>query len=49
MLDFKVKVPFFDASQLYKSDKAALDEAIQKVLTGGAYINGAEVETFAVT
>jgi len=47
MLDFKVKVPFFDASQLYKSDKAALDEAIQKVLTGGAYINGAEVETFA--
>lgn len=47
MLDFKVKVPFFDASQLYKADKEVLDEVIQKVLNDGAYINGAEVEQFA--
>ncbi|RZK26696.1 MAG: DegT/DnrJ/EryC1/StrS family aminotransferase [Flavobacterium sp.] len=47
MLDFKVKVPFFDASEIYKADKLALDKAIQKVLEEGAYINGIEVEMFA--
>lgn len=47
MLDFKVKVPFFDASQLYKTDKAVLNEVIQKVLIEGTYINGPEVNTFS--
>lgn len=47
MLDFKVKVPFFDAAQLYSANKAELDEVIQKVLSDGAYINGPEVGQFA--
>lgn len=47
MLDYKIQVPFFDASAQYLTNKAALDEVMQKVLKGGAYINGPEVKIFA--
>ncbi|MGE6220102.1 DegT/DnrJ/EryC1/StrS family aminotransferase [Nubsella zeaxanthinifaciens] len=47
MLGHKLKVPFFDASANYNLNKIVIDEALQKVLEGGAYINGAEVELFA--
>jgi dTDP-4-amino-4,6-dideoxygalactose transaminase len=47
MLDYKLKVPFFDASLQYSAHKTALDKAMQKVLSEGAYINGPEVSIFA--
>ena len=47
MLDYKLKVPFFDASLQYNAHKTALDEAMQKVLSEGTYINGPEVGIFA--
>ncbi|WAC41461.1 DegT/DnrJ/EryC1/StrS family aminotransferase [Pedobacter sp. SL55] len=47
MPDFKVKVPFFDAAQLYSANKAELDGIVLKVLSDGAYINGPEVGRFA--
>lgn len=48
MLDYKIKVPFFDASLQYKTQKAVFDEVMQKVLESGAYINGPEVGIFAL-
>ncbi|MDQ8004340.1 MAG: DegT/DnrJ/EryC1/StrS family aminotransferase [Pedobacter sp.] len=47
MLDYKIKVPFFDASAQYIANKAELDEVMQEVLKKGAYINGPEVNIFA--
>lgn len=47
MLDYKLKVPFFDASLQYSAHKTALDKAMQKVLSEGTYINGPEVGIFA--
>ena len=47
MLDYKIRVPFFNASLQYSAHKTALDKAMQKVLSEGAYINGPEVGIFA--
>ncbi|MGV3546023.1 MAG: DegT/DnrJ/EryC1/StrS family aminotransferase [Pedobacter sp.] len=47
MLDYKIKVPFFNASLQYNAHKTALDKAMQKVLSEGTYINGPEVGIFA--
>ena len=47
MLDYKIKVPFFNASLQYNAHKATLDKAMQKVLSEGAYINGPEIGIFA--
>lgn len=48
MLDFKLKIPFFDAKAAYHHRQELIDEAIQKVLSRGAYINGPEVSEFAL-
>ncbi len=47
MLDFKLKIPFFDAKAAYHHRRELIDEAIQKVLSNGSYINGPEVSEFA--
>jgi dTDP-4-amino-4,6-dideoxygalactose transaminase len=47
MLDYKLKVPFFDASASYISNKGEIDDAIREVLDSGKYINGPEVGIFA--
>ncbi|WP_461791435.1 DegT/DnrJ/EryC1/StrS family aminotransferase [Pedobacter sp.] len=47
MPDCKIKVPFFDASANYISNRLQIDEAVKKVLESGSYINGPEVGLFA--
>lgn len=47
MLDFKLKIPFFNAKAAYYNRQELINEAIQKVLSRGTYINGPEVAEFA--
>lgn len=47
MLDDKIKIPFFDASAGYVSNREEIDGAIKSVLENGTYINGPEVGVFA--
>lgn len=47
LTDPKLEVPFFDAKAAYRSHQSEIDEAIQKVLLSGNYINGSEVTEFA--
>ena len=42
----KYLIPFRDISLQYKAHKDEIDEAVQKVLTGGKYIGGEAVRTF---
>ena len=44
-----MKVPFLDVKQSYLSLKAQTDAAIERVLSGGVYIQGKEVELFEDT
>lgn len=48
MLDFKLEIPFFDAKAAYSHQQEKLDNAIQRVLSHGSYINGPEVSAFAL-
>lgn len=41
-----MKVPFFDAGAAYRELKSDIDKAVARVLDGGLYILGAEVEAF---
>ncbi|MFN2107491.1 MAG: DegT/DnrJ/EryC1/StrS family aminotransferase [Candidatus Promineifilaceae bacterium] len=41
-----MQVPFVDLAAAYEAQKSAIDEAIQRVLAGGRYILGKEVEQF---
>lgn len=47
MLGDKIKIPFFDASAGYASNREEIDGAIKSVLENGTYINGPEVGVFA--
>lgn len=47
MLDFKMNIPFFDASKQYLAQKEEIDLAIKKVLAEGKFVNGPEVEEFS--
>lgn len=47
MPDYKMDIPFFDASKQYLAQKEQIDIAIKKVLDGGIFINGPEVEVFS--
>lgn len=47
MLDYKLEVPFFDASASYAENKEEIDQAVANVLTSGKYINGPQVASFA--
>ncbi len=47
MVDSNLKIPFFEAKAIYHNRREVIDEAIQKVLSRGSYINGPEVSEFA--
>lgn len=48
MADSSLTVPFFDAKVIYHNRRESFDNAIQKVLSEGNYINGPEVSVFAL-